>query len=69
MIFHSLKCYFEFERSRNITNWLQVNHIAHEAVVLSIWKFVTYRQRHFEILNMNFTKPFEIKLFRPTLKH
>ena len=65
MIFHSLKCYFEFERSRNITNWLQVNH---EAVVLSIWKFVTDRQRHLEILNVSFTKPFEIKLFRPTLK-
>jgi len=51
---------FEFERSRNITNWLQVNH---EAVVLSIWKFVTDRQRHFEILNVSFTNPFEAIIY------
>ena len=54
---------------RNITNWLQVNHISHKVVVISIWKFVTYKQRHFEILNVSFTTSFEIKLLRPTLEH
>ena len=35
----------------------------HEAVVFSIWKFVTDRQRHFEILNVSFTNPFEAIIY------